>query len=64
MNEFFMVWCEGGRPPTCCHYARQSAEKEAERLALKEGKPFYVLHAQTKIEPAPKVLRTDLTLPF
>lgn len=45
MDEFFMVWKEGGGRPIVRHGRQCDAQGEAERLARTVGGRFYVLRA-------------------
>jgi len=45
---FWVVWCRFGGPPTVLHSERETARREAERLADQNpGKEFYVLRAES-----------------
>lgn len=45
---FWVVWSEGGGPPTFKHENKRSAETEAKRLAVATpGQRFIVLEART-----------------
>lgn len=44
--QFWVVWHDGGSPPTFRHHSKQSALTEAERLAKTcAGEVFFVLKA-------------------
>jgi hypothetical protein len=45
MTEFFVVWKDGGGPPTVRHGRQYDAQAEAERLARTVGGRYYVLRA-------------------
>lgn len=47
MDRFWLVWCpEGRKPPKYQHNIKESAEREAARLAEKyPGEEFYVMEA-------------------
>lgn len=50
-DVFWVVWNEGGGPPTHRHKYRPDAEREAQRLAIvNPGKRFYVLMAESFVE--------------
>ncbi|MDD4984169.1 MAG: hypothetical protein PHQ43_00070 [Dehalococcoidales bacterium] len=51
MDKFYMVYGEDRKSPTVKHPTFENAKAEAERLALKEGVPFYVLESQTVSVP-------------
>lgn len=53
--KFYMVFVDGGNPPTKKHDTRESATKEAERLAIKENKVTYVMEAWSSHTPQIKV---------
>ena len=42
------------------HYDSKLAEAEAERLAEKEGRAFYVLEATLCCQPMPRTVWTDM----
>ncbi|MEM7213290.1 MAG: hypothetical protein AAF479_15625 [Pseudomonadota bacterium] len=45
-GKFWMVWNPNGRAPTYCHPTRDSANREAERLAEENpGQQFIILKA-------------------
>lgn len=43
MEQFWMVYVDGGDSPRHQHTSYQSAKEEAERLARKEGRRVFVL---------------------
>ena len=50
MQKFWMVYVEGKSSPTVCHYTRQEALNEMERLARQQsniGKSVVLLEAST-----------------
>ena len=49
--KFWMVYRLGGGSATVCHASPEAAVAEAERLCLKELKPFVVLEAMAMVEP-------------
>lgn len=54
--RFWMVYAEGGGAPARKHFFRDEAEAEAERLAVKNGRPVYVLESKGGYDiPEPKV---------
>ena len=65
MNEeiFYMVYMDGEGAPTYKHTTHALALKEAERLSLLFGKKTYVLLALKSIEPAPKTITKELSIP-
>lgn len=48
-QKFWLVWSPQGKTaPTCRHFSKDPADKEAERLAsLNPGHEFYVLTAES-----------------
>lgn len=46
--EFWVVWNPQGSNPTARHATRESADREAERLARTTAGTFYVLHAVSR----------------
>lgn len=47
MNTFWVIWRDGGGPPTVKHFSRGQAEVEAERLARENpGSRFILLEAK------------------
>jgi len=54
IKKFWMVWNPAGRAPTRLHPTKESAEKEAVRLAREDrfqrGGPFYVLEAVERVQ--------------
>ena len=50
-EPYWYVYRRGCDAPTKRHDSEQQAIAEAQRLAAKEGKSFYVLKAVAKIEP-------------
>lgn len=54
--KFWMVFAEGGQAPNKQHFDRNEAEKEAIRLAKKNGRPAYLLESILGYEiPEPTV---------
>lgn len=51
MKPFFLVWREGNRNPMKRHDTPDEAEKEAARLAIKEGCPIHVLELRATCYP-------------
>ncbi|GAB2552777.1 hypothetical protein GCM10027189_38980 [Rufibacter soli] len=49
-NGFYMVYLEGGQGPTYQHPNRESATKEAKRLAKQIGRKAYVLCSIESVE--------------
>ena len=66
MNEqiFYMVYMEGEGAPTHKHETKEAATKEAERLSILFEKKTYVLIAVKSIEPAPKTISKELSVPM
>ena len=59
--QFWMVLdSREGASCTKRHYDVGEAEAEAERLAIKEGRAFFLMEAVDRCSPAPKVTWTDL----
>ena len=60
-GSFYMVWVEGKPAPILQHTRKEEAEKEAVRLAGKEGKTVYVLQAiEAYRTPFPRVEKISL----
>ncbi len=60
MERFYMVYVEGASTPSRKYEALSEAEKEAERLCVKENKKAFVLRSAIKFE-LKNVVRTDLS---
>jgi len=50
MRPKWVVWREGGGPPTCLHDLQAVARSEAERLARLHGGRFYVARIEGACE--------------
>lgn len=58
-NKFFMVYVEGESTPTFKHTSKESAEKEAQRLANKLSKKAFVLEADSMVTPDEINIKVD-----
>lgn len=58
-NKFFMVYVEGESTPTLKHTSKESAEKEAQRLANKLSKKAFVLEADSMATPDEINIKVD-----
>ena len=59
--QFWMVLdSREGASCTKRHYDVAEAEAEAERLAIKEGRAFFLMESVDRCAPAPKVIWEDL----
>ena len=65
-DGFWLVWREGGNPPTRKHEFQDMAEAEAERLArLNPGVRFYVLETKSaRIKDDVRVEVPAMPIPF
>lgn len=64
-SPFWMVFCPGtdqyyNSHPAVCHETQESAQQEARRLAVKTGRPAYVLRAVEKETPVAETITTAL----
>jgi hypothetical protein len=60
MERFYMVYVEGASTPSKKYESLSEAEKEAERLCIKENKKTFILRSAIKFE-LQNVVRTDLS---
>lgn len=61
-GAFYMVWVEGKSAPALQPSTKEEAEKEAVRLAGKEGKTVYILKAiEAYCIPFPLVEKISLS---
>ncbi|MEG2057805.1 MAG: hypothetical protein RRZ84_07835 [Romboutsia sp.] len=58
-NKFFMVYVEGAGIPTFKYTSKESAEKEAQRLANKLSKKAFIMEADSIIEPIEINIKVD-----
>ena len=50
-RRFWVIWMEGGGPPTFQHWSEESAVREAERLAVEhKGRRLFVLESVAMCE--------------
>jgi hypothetical protein len=62
---FWIVWKEGESPPRKRHTSKESAEAEAQRLAIKEnGQTFFILEAVSCVAANNVCWNRELSPPF
>lgn len=63
LAKFYMVVIDGGQAPNARHPDKDTARKEAERLACKSNNKAYVLEAIEVCEPVGRVQWTTMLEP-
>lgn len=59
IDKFFMVYVDGEKSPTMKHISKESAEKEAQRLADVMNKKTFVLEVNSSTMPSEVNIRID-----